>query len=138
PAMMRWPSKIPAGTVANEIAAHNDWAPTFLAAAGEENLVADLKKGKKLNSKEYKVHLDGYNLMPALKKGNNTTADNSADWPRKGFVYAADDGHISAVRMGDYKVMFTVNTCHSIETWMCQFDELRFPYIFNLRQDPYE
>ncbi|MEZ9417555.1 sulfatase-like hydrolase/transferase, partial [Vibrio sp. 10N.286.49.E1] len=95
PAMMRWPSKIPAGTVANEIAAHNDWAPTFLAAAGEENLVADLKKGKKLNSKEYKVHLDGYNLMPALKKGNNTTADNSADWPRKGFVYAADDGHIS-------------------------------------------
>ena len=138
PAMMRWPNKIPAGTVVNEIAAHNDWAPTFLAAAGEKDIVADLKKGKKLNGKEYKVHLDGYNLMPALKEGKNTTADNNLNWPRKGFVYAADDGHISAVRMGDWKVMFTVNECHGIETWQCQFEELRFPYIFNLRQDPYE
>ncbi|WP_394251510.1 arylsulfatase [Vibrio profundi] len=138
PAMMRWPDKIPAGSVANEIASHLDWAPTFVAAAGEPKLSEKLKNGTKLNGKEYKVHLDGYNLMPALKEGKNTTADNNPNWPRKNFIYATDNGDISAIRFGDWKIMFSVNNCHGIETWTCAFEELRFPYIFNLRQDPYE
>ena len=138
PAMMRWPGKIPAGSFANEMAAHNDWAPMFLAAAGEKNIVADLKKGKTLNGTKYKVHLDGYNLLPALETGKATTQHNLASWPRKTYIYAADNGDISAVRVGDYKVMFSVNNCHGLETWNCAFDELRAPKMYNLRQDPYE
>lgn len=97
-----------------------------------------MKKGKTLQGQKYKVHLDGYNLLPKLMEGKSTTADDNSNWPRKNFFYAADDGHISAVRMGDWKVMFTVNNCHSIETWQCQFEPLRLPLIMNLRQDPYE
>tara|TARA_Y100001956_G_scaffold64082_1_gene64563 strand:+ start:4468 stop:6090 length:1623 start_codon:yes stop_codon:yes gene_type:complete len=138
PAMMRWPGKIPAGSFANEIASHNDWAPTFLAAAGENNIVEKLKKGKKLNGKQYKVHLDGYNLLPALESGKATTQHNLASWPRKYYIYATDGGDISAVRVGDYKVMFSVNNCHGLETWNCAFEELRAPKMYNLRQDPYE
>ncbi|GEM79040.1 arylsulfatase [Vibrio superstes] len=138
PAMMRFPGKIPAGSYANEIASHLDWAPTFLAAAGNDTLVADLKKGQTLNGKKYKVHLDGYNLLPALETGKATTHHNLASWPRKYFIYATDAGDISAVRVGDYKIMFSRNECHSLETWQCDFQPLRAPLMFNLRQDPYE
>ncbi len=138
PAMIRFPGKIPAGSVVNEIAAHNDWAPTFLAATGDTTIVADLKQGKTLNGQKYRVHLDGYNLLPALKTGKATTHHNLASWPRQSYIYATDAGDISAVRVGDYKVMFSVNNCHGLETWACGFEQLRAPKIFNLRQDPYE
>lgn len=137
PAMMRFPGKIPAGSVANEIAAHNDWFPTYAAAAGATNIVEELKKGKTIAGTKYKVHLDGYNLLPALETGKATTYHN-IDWPRKFFIYATDGGDISAVRVGDYKIMYSVNNCHGLKTWMCGFDELRAPLMFNLRQDPYE
>src|SRR5437879_2172899 len=66
PAMIRWPGKVPAGKVANGIISGLDWFPTFLAAAGEPNIVADLKKGKKLGDTTYKVHLDGFNQMDMI------------------------------------------------------------------------
>lgn len=138
PAMVRWTGQIPAGQVVNEIAAHNDWAPTFMAAVGEKNIVADLKKGKKLNGKNYKVHLDGYNLLDKLKEGKSTTADDNSNWPRKGFVYAADNGDISGVRVGDWKILYNYTFCEGLDVWRCQQDKSRMPYIFNLRQDPYE
>ena len=45
PEMIRWPGRIPAGTVSNEIVQHHDWLPTFLAAAGEPDIVEKLKAG---------------------------------------------------------------------------------------------
>jgi len=138
PAMMRFPGKIPAGSIANEIASHNDWAPTYLAAAGNDTIVADLKKGKTLNGTKYKVHMDGYNLLPALKTGKNTTADDNSNWPRKSFFYVTDGGDISAVRVGDWKVMFSIQECEGINTWRCPLTPMRAPMIANLRQDPYE
>ena len=138
PAMIRFPGKIPAGSIVNEIASHNDWAPTFLAAAGNTTIVADLKKGTELNGQQYKVHLDGYNILPELKTGKATTQYNLESWPRKFYIYAADNGDVSAVRVGDYKIMFSVNNCHGLETWNCSFEPLRAPKMYNLRQDPYE
>ena len=44
-----------------------DMIPTFAAAAGEPNLVEKVKKGYTIDGKTYKVHLDGYNLMPFLR-----------------------------------------------------------------------
>jgi len=138
PAMVRWPAKIPGGQVVNEITAHNDWATTFLAAAGEPTIAADLKKGTKLNGKEYKVHLDGYNLLPKLIEGKSTTADDNTGWPRKAFIYGTDSGDVAGVRVGDWKILYTYQECHGIEAWRCPMTEGRMPYIFNLRQDPYE
>ena len=138
PAMIRFPGKIPAGQVVNEMAAHNDWAPTFLAAAGDTSVVADLKKGKSLNGQKYKVHMDGYNLLPKLKEGKNTTADNNEGWPRKSFFYVTDGGDISAVRIGDWKVQYSIQECSGFEVWQCPLTSLRVPLITNLRMDPYE
>ena len=66
PAMVRWPGKIKPGTVSNEIVSHMDWLPTFLAIAGEPDIVEKCKKGHKAGKKTFKVHLDGYNLLPYL------------------------------------------------------------------------
>jgi arylsulfatase len=48
PAIIRWPGKVPAGKVENGIFSGLDWFPTLVAAAGDSNIVGELKKGKKL------------------------------------------------------------------------------------------
>ena len=66
PAMIRWPGKVPAGKVENGIISGLDWFPTFVAAAGNPNIVEELKKGKQIGDRTYKVHLDGYNQMDLI------------------------------------------------------------------------
>ena len=79
PAMIRWPGVIQPGTVINDIVAHEDMLPTLVAAAGDANVGADLLKGRKIGGMAYKVHLDGYDLGPALR--------GEGAWPRKEFIY---------------------------------------------------
>ena len=64
PQVVRWPGVIKPGTIINEIISHEDWLPTFLAAAGVPDVVEKLKNGYNANGKEWKVHLDGYNFLP--------------------------------------------------------------------------
>ena len=66
PEGVRWPGKIPAGTISNEMVGLLDWLPTLLGAAGEPDIQEKLKKGHKAGDKTSKVHLDGYNLFPYL------------------------------------------------------------------------
>ncbi len=138
PAMVRWPGKIPAGQVVNEMAAHADWMPTFLAAAGDEGVKERLAKGTSVNGRQYKNLLDGHNLLPALKIGKNTVADDNTDWPRKQFVYATDSGDVAAIRMGDWKFMYLEQECEALNVWVCPLVKRRAPMFTNLRQDPYE
>ena len=66
PAMIRWPGKVPAGTVANGIISGLDWFPTFVAAAGNPNIKDELLKGKTIGGTTYKNHLDIYNQMDMI------------------------------------------------------------------------
>ena len=66
PAIIRWPGKVPAGKVENGIVSGLDWFPTFVAAAGDPNIVDELKQGKQFGDQTYKVHLDGYNQMDLI------------------------------------------------------------------------
>jgi len=66
PAMIRWPNKIKAGSVCNEIVSHLDWLPTLLAAAGDTHMKEKLLGGYTGGHKTFKVHLDGYNVLPFL------------------------------------------------------------------------
>jgi arylsulfatase A-like enzyme len=130
PAAIRWPGVIKPGTISNEIGAHQDMLPTLLAAAGDPNVKQELLKGKKIGDMTYKVHIDGYNLLPALK--------GQAEWPRKGFLYFTDDGNVAALRYGNWKITFMKQNAEGIDVWRSPFEVLRAPMICNLRMDPFE
>ena len=92
PAMLRWPGHIKAGTVDNDIVSHLDFFPTLLAAAGVPDVKEQLLKGMKVGDTTFKVHLDGYNLLPLLT--GQTTED-----PRKEFFYFNDDSDLVATAL---------------------------------------
>jgi len=132
PEMIRWPGHIPAGVISNEIVQHHDWLPTFLAAAGDTTVVDDLKAGRTIGDVSYKVHIDGYNLLPYL----TGEVDSS---PRKGLVYFSDDGDVLAVRFDNWKVVFMEQRVQgTLQVWFDPFVPLRVPKLFNLRTDPFE
>ncbi|WP_312145496.1 arylsulfatase [Brevundimonas sp.] len=130
PCVMRWPGVIQAGQVLNDIVSLQDFIPTFAAAAGESDLVEKVKKGHDVGGKTYKVHLDGYNLIPFLK--------GEAKCPREGFLYWSDDGDLLALRVNQYKIHFKEQTAEGINAWRTAFTDMRIPKIFNLRSDPFE
>jgi len=134
PAMVRWPGNIEAGSVSNEIMHHMDWLPTFLAAAGDDQIKEKLLDGHENQALErsYKVHLDGYNFLPLL----TGTADEA---PRKEIFYFSDDGDLTALRYVDWKLIFMEQRVEAtLQAWAEPFIPLRIPLIFNLRRDPYE
>jgi arylsulfatase len=132
PLVVRWPGKIPAGVVTNEIIQHHDWLPTFLAMAGESDIVEKCKKGYKAGDKTFKVHIDGYNMLDFLTK-------KGVESPRKGLVYFDDDGNLVALRAGNWKIVFLEQRCPgTLQVWAEPFTALRLPKLFNLRTDPYE
>jgi arylsulfatase A-like enzyme len=132
PEMIRWPGRIPAGVVSNEIISHHDWLPTFLAAAGEPDIVGKLKSGHTIQGTTYKVHIDGYNLLPYL-------TGETRHGPRPGFVYFSDDGDLVALRYDNFKMVFMEQrAAGTLQIWAEPFVTLRLPKIFNLRTDPFE
>ena len=132
PEMIRWPGKIPAGAVSNEIIQHHDWLPTLLAAAGEPDTVEKLKAGYAIGDTTYKVHIDGYDLLPYL----NGEVDTS---PRQGFIYFSDDGDVLALRFDNWKVVFMEQRMQgTLQIWAEPFVTLRVPKLYNLRTDPFE
>jgi arylsulfatase len=130
PTLIRWPGVIAPGTVNNEIAAHEDMLPTLLAAAGDPTAKEDLLKGRKIGKAKYKVHVDGYNLLPALK--------GEAAWPRQEFIYWTDDGNVAALRYGNWKATFLRQEAEGLHVWQEPFVKLRAPMLTNLRMDPFE
>lgn len=132
PAMVRWPGKIKAGSVSNDIMHHMDWMPTFVAAAGDDNIKEKLLKGYSAGDKKFKVHLDGYNFLPYL-----TGKEEKA--PREEIFYFSDDGDLTALRYNKWKLVFMEQRAKgTLRIWAEPFTKLRVPKIFNLRMDPYE
>jgi arylsulfatase len=131
PCAIRWPGVIKPGTVSNEVFSHTDMLPTLAAVAGEPDIVAKLKKGHKLGNKTFKVHIDGYNLLPFLK-------GEGKENPRKGFLYWSDDGDLMALRVGDWKVEFMQQRARGFDVWREPLVSLRAPNLYNLRADPFE
>jgi len=140
PCLVRWPGVIKPGTVTNELMSHNDWIPTFCAAAGESDIVGKLLKGYTANGRTYKVHLDGYDQSKFLREVSGTAANNNGvKSARDRFFYSDDDGLLVAMRQGDYKYVFSEQRKEgTLGVWAEPFTTLRLQKIFNLMQDPYE
>jgi arylsulfatase len=130
PTFIRWPGVIKPGTIINEIGAHEDMLPTLLAAAGDTTSPTAMLKGLTLGDRSYKVHLDGYDLGPALR--------GQAPWPRKEFIYWTDDGSVAALRYENWKIAFLKQEAEGLKVWQQPFQVLRAPSITNLRMDPFE
>ncbi|CAD5968731.1 arylsulfatase [Planktothrix agardhii] len=132
PKLVRWPGVIEPGSVSNEIVSHLDWLPTFVAMAGDPDIKEKLLTGYQAGNKTFKVHLDGYNLVPYLKG----EVDKS---PRVEYFYFSDDGDLMALRYDHWKTVFmeqrVKGTC---QIWAEPLVTLRVPKLFNLRTDPYE
>ncbi len=132
PMALRWPGVIEPGTVSNEIGAHEDMLPTLLAAVGDTEIKEKLLKGNvRAIGRRYKVHLDGYNMLP-LFSGEVETS------PRHDFLYFTDDGDVAALRYNNWKLVFMEQRAHGFDVWQEPFVVLRFPKLFNLRTDPFE
>jgi arylsulfatase A-like enzyme len=131
PCVMRWPGVIEPGRVINDICALLDFIPTFAAANGETDLVEKVKKGHKIGDKTYKVHLDGYNLLPFL-------SGQEKESPRKGFLYWSDDGDLMALRVNRFKIVFSEQKATGIDVWRAPLTQMRLPKLFDLRADPFE
>ena len=132
PAMVRWPGKIEAGSISNDIMSHMDWMPTLMAAAGDPDIKEELKKGLKIGDMDYKVHLDGYNFLPYLTGKEKTS-------PREEFFYFSDDGDLQALRYDNWKVVFAQQRAQgTMLVWSEPLVNTRIPWLFNLRTDPYE
>jgi arylsulfatase len=132
PELVRWPGHIPAGVVSNEIIQHHDWLPSFMAAAGDPDIVDKLQHGHTAGDKTFRVHIDGYNLLPYL----TGQVERS---PRPGLVYFSDDGDVLALRYDNWKVVFMEQRAQgTLQIWAEPFVALRVPKLFNLRTDPFE
>ena len=131
PTLIRWPGHIKPGTVSNGIFSHTDMLPTLLAVGGEPAIVEKLKAGYRAGDKTFKVHIDGYNLLPLVM---GEVKEN----PRPGFLYWSDDGDLMALRYGNWKVHFMEQRAKGLGVWEEPFVHLRVPKIYNLRSDPFE
>jgi arylsulfatase A-like enzyme len=131
PALIRWPGVVKAGTIINDFGAHEDMIPTLMAAAGDTSVKEDLLKGRKIGELTYKVHLDGYNLLPFFK-------GETREWPRREFIYWADGGSVAALGYNNWKLTFLRQNSVGIKVWETPFEELRWPMLTNLRMDPFE
>ncbi len=131
PCFIKWPGHFPAGEVRNGIVSHEDWLPTFAAAAGNPKIVEQLKQGVELNGRSYKNYLDGANQLDYI-------SGKTDESPRRSFMYVNDDGKIVAMRYNDWKAVFLENRGQAFEVWREPFTELRVPLLFNLRRDPFE
>jgi len=131
PTLIKWPGVIKPGTVYNDVFSHEDMLPTLMAAVGEPDIKEKLLRGHSAIGRNYKVHLDGYNMLPYFK-------GEVAEGPRKEFFYWTDGGELANLRYGRWKLVFMEQRAHGLEVWEEPLVTLRTPKLFDMRGDPYE
>ncbi len=89
PMIVRWPGKIKAGTISNEIVQHHDWLPTFLAMAGSRMWLRSSRKAMKQtasSSRTTSTASTSCHTSPARNKraraiSSSTSATTATCWP---------------------------------------------------------
>jgi arylsulfatase A-like enzyme len=102
PMIVRWPGRVPAGKIENQVMSGLDWFPTLVAAAGNPSIVEEFKKGKQIGDRTYKVHLDGYDQTDLI------TAKGPS---KRNEVFYFTEGNLSAVRIGDWADIMVYDPC---------------------------
>lgn len=118
PMMVRWPGHIPAGQVKTGIQANMDLFTTLAAAAGDSNVVEEMKTKRK-------QYIDGVNNL-------DYWTGKSEESKRNNFLYY-HESTLRAVRINQWKVHFETS-----ENYYDSYQKQKFPIMYNLRQDPFE
>ena len=116
PAMIRWPGKIPAGVVTDEIVAALDWYPTLAGLTGLADKVPTDRP------------IDGMD-MSAFMQGQ---ADTSG---RDFYLYMGVDAEIISAKWKTFKVHFRYTEEYS---WTAPYVKRQVPMVMNLINDPHE
>jgi len=116
PAMIRWPGKVPAGVVTEEMVAALDWFPTLAGLIGESDRVPTDRP------------IDGMD-MSGFMLGN---ADTSG---RDNYLYMGVDAEVISAKWKTFKVHFR----HTEEySWSAPYIKRQVPMVMNLINDPHE
>ena len=114
PMMIKWPSKIAAGTVVDIPVAHIDVMPTLAAAATSQSKATEI---------------DGVNILPLA------TSQGDQNWDREMLFW--QNGHYQVVRHGDWKLQVNDRPTDGLQHWL--FDLAKDPTEQNnlaaVRQD---
>jgi len=116
PAMIRWPGKVPAGVVTDEIVATYDWYPTLAGLIGETDRVPTDRP------------IDGMD-MSAFMLGQAETSG------RDHYVYMGVDAQPISVKWKSFKVHFRYTEEYS---WTAPYIKRQVPMVMNLINDPHE
>tara|TARA_B100000780_G_scaffold260557_1_gene212426 strand:- start:2682 stop:4343 length:1662 start_codon:yes stop_codon:yes gene_type:complete len=96
PMMIKWPSKIAAGTVVETPVAHIDVMPTIAAAAGA--------------SQPAGVVIDGLDILPLIIN------QDANKWTRETLFW--QNGHYQVVRHGDWKLQVNNRPTDGLQHWL--------------------
>ena len=102
PMMIKWPSKITAGTVVDTPVAHIDVMPTLAAAAASQSKATEI---------------DGVNILPLA------TSQGDQNWDRETLFW--QNGHYQVVRHGDWKLQVNDRPTDGLQHWL--FDLAKDP-----------
>jgi len=124
PCIIKWPGRIPEGTICNKLASTIDLLPTFA-----EITKSNLPKKK----------IDGVSILPLI------LGDADAN-PRESFLYYYRRNNLEGVRKGNWKLVFAHpgRTYHGFQPGKDGFPggtNENFPYeegLYDLRRDPGE
>ncbi len=113
PCVIRWPARIKAGQVSNEVVHQVDLFPTIAAAIGSPEIVPKDRL------------LDGVNQLPFLEGKQNNSNRESA-------IFMERHGSVMAVKWHDWKLWY------NFETEMPDPEPDNLVRLFDLRVDPRE
>ena len=113
-AMIRWPGKVPAGVVSQEMLAAWDWLPTLAGMAGASALVPKDRP------------IDGIDTSAYMLGKSNTTGRDS-------YMLFGPDGELASVKWHFYKVVLRYS-----EGVDKPIVKPQFPMVYDLSSDPHE
>ena len=129
--MVRWPGQIQPGTVSNEIVLAPGLAADLRSRRPATRTSRRSSTGYQAGDKTFKVHLDGYNLLPYLTGEVDRVAARS-------FFYSTTTAICRRCATTTGRSCSASSEPRSFKVWSEPFVKLRVPKIFNLRRDPFE
>jgi arylsulfatase len=116
PGIIRWPGKVPAGVVTNEMLAAVDWLPTLAGMAGASKLVPKDRP------------IDGVDASAFMLGSSNTTGRDS-------YMFFGIDGELLSIKWKIYKTIFRYTETPALEK---PYIAPQFPMFYDLSSDPHE